>query len=417
MAAHRDTETAHSPSTSFSESIGLVVTMQFAPIRRLDDNALAGAELQLRGPAGSALDSADALRRAAHLMQQRPQFDLHKTTLANTAPARTLAEHLPLILTVDAQSRRALDDSDRERTSTMLERVVVTVDASAVLADPHQAMAAIASARTGGKLIALDGVGDHPHATTLLPLIEPDIVITAADLLTETGHDVGTTTHALAAYAERSHAVIVAEGVDTEATRLAAITIGATYGTGQLFPAVEDPAELLDERVVPMPADPVWTTPTTDSSTPYAIASAHATARRGTKKLLIQMSKSLEAHAAASGSSMIALGTFQRAQHFTPTTSARWHHLAETIGFAGVYGVGLPALVDGNVRHAPLDPGDPLVQEWTVITLGPHHAALLSARDRHDNGPDLDRTFDFVQTFDRATVTQAARAILRRYPH
>ncbi|WP_156516360.1 EAL domain-containing protein, partial [Rhodococcus sp. EPR-147] len=263
MAAHRDTETAHSPSTSFSESIGLVVTMQFAPIRRLDDNALAGAELQLRGPAGSALDSADALRRAAHLMQQRPQFDLHKTTLANTAPARTLAEHLPLILTVDAQSRRALDDSDRERTSTMLERVVVTVDASAVLADPHQAMAAIASARTGGKLIALDGVGDHPHATTLLPLIEPDIVITAADLLTETGHDVGTTTHALAAYAERSYAVIVAEGVDTEATRLAAITIGATYGTGQLFPAVEDPAELLDEPVVPMPADPVWTTPTT----------------------------------------------------------------------------------------------------------------------------------------------------------
>lgn len=342
---------------------------------------------------------------------------LHKTTLANTAPARTLAEHLPLILTLDAQSRRALDDSDRERTSTMLERVVVTVDASAVLADPHQAMAAVASARTGGKLIALDGVGDHPHATTLLPLIEPDIVITAADLLTETGHDVGTTTHALAAYAERSHAVIVAEGVDTEATRLAAITIGATYGTGQLLPAVEDPAELLDEPVVPMPADPVWTTPTTDSSTPYAIASAHATARRGTKKLLIQMSKSLEAHGAASGSSMIALGTFQRAQHFTPTTSARWHHRAETIGFAGVYGVGLPALVDGNVRHAPLDPGDPLVQEWTVITLGPHHAALLSARDRHDNGPDLDRTFDFVQTFDRATVTQAARAILRRYPH
>jgi hypothetical protein len=28
-----------------------------------------------------------------------------------------------------------------------------------------------------------------------------------------------------------------------------------------------------------------------------------------------------------------------------------------------------------------------------------------------------DRTFDFVQTFDRATVTQAARAILQRYPH
>ena len=28
----------------------------------------------------------------------------------------------------------------------------------------------------------------------------------------------------------------------------------------------------------------------------------------------------------------------------------------------------------------------------------------------------LERTFDFVQTYDRTTVTQAAHSILRRYP-
>ena len=44
-----------------------------------------------------------------------------------------------------------------------------------------------------------------------------------------------------------------------------------------------------------------------------------------------------------------------------------------------------------------------------------HFAALLSARDQHDAGPDLERTFEFVQTYDRMTVTQAVHSILARF--
>lgn len=112
---------------------------------------------------------------------------------------------------------------------------------------------------------------------------------------------------------------------------------------------------------------------------------------------------------------MNVVGTFQHAQHFTPATSRRWHALADATGYAGVYGVGLSVILDGNVQHAPLDPDDDLVNEWTVATLGPHFAALIAARDLHDNGPDLQRTFDFVQSFDRVTVTQAIVSILRRF--
>lgn len=414
-----DTATAHVPprSTPFSETTGLDIHMHFAPIRRLDDNALAGAELQLRGPAESALESAHALRRAAQLMQQRAEFDQQKAAMMHTAAARTVAEHLPLLVTLDSRSETALD-TDIDGVAASLQRIIVTIDASVVLADPHRALAAVDTARSTGRLIALDGVGTDTHAATLLTLVEPDIVITAPQFLDpETHRDIGATTQALAAYIERSHAVVVAEGIDTHAARLAAITIGATYGLGDLFPPVDNPTDLLGEPVVPMPQSPVWTTPTPPSDTPYRIASALGTPRRGTKRLLIQMSKTLEAQAVTSGSSMIALGTFQRAAHFTDTTAARWRHLADTVGFAGVYGVGLSSMLDGNVRHAPLDPNDALVDEWTVITLGPHHAALLSAHDRHDNGPDLERTFDFVQTFDRTTVTQAARAIMHRYTH
>jgi EAL domain-containing protein (putative c-di-GMP-specific phosphodiesterase class I) len=403
-------------STPFSELLGLDVSMHFAPIRRLDNGALAGAELQLAGPKNSALSSATALRRAAQLMAQRSEFDHHKQVMARTESARAVADRLPLLVTLDSQSRSLIDTPEYVDGAGALERMVVTIDAQSVLSDPHHALAAAAAARAGGRLIALDAVGVDVHAATLLSLVEPDIVVTAAEFLSGEGQfDVGAGVHAVSAYLERSSAVIVAEGIDNEAARLSAITIGATYGLGQLFPPVDDPADLLSEEIVAMPDTPVWTAPTPEGGTPYAIASGHGTPRRGTKRLLIQMSKALESQAAAAGASMIALGTFQRAEHFTATTAMRWRHLADTIGFAGIYSVGLSSTLDGNIRHAPLDAADALVDEWNVVTLGPHHAALLSARDRHDNGPDLERTFDFVQTYDRSTVVHAARAIMHRY--
>lgn len=404
-------------TTIFSDAIGLEVSMQFAPIRRLDDNALSGAELQLRGPSDSSLRSASALRRAAHLMRQRPEFDHHKISMACTALARSVADLLPLVVTVDSASRSALRTLDNEDAEASLQRIVVTVDSATILADPHRCLSEIRAARANRRLVALDGVGRDRRSATLLSLIEPDIIITSREMLTEeASFEVGAIVHALNAYVERTHAVILAEGVDTESARLAAITIGATYGTGALYPAVDDPSSLLSEPVVAMPDEPVWSNTFPSDGTPYALVSAHGQIRRGTKRLLIQLSKALEVQARASSSSMLVLGTFQQAAHFTTATSSRWRHLAEAVGFAGVYGVGLSVMLDGNVRHAPLDPDDDLVNEWTVVTLGPHHAALLSARDLHDNGPDLERTFDFVQTYDRAAVTQAAHAILRRYP-
>lgn len=396
------------PTTVF----GVEVTMQYAPVRRLDDNALAGVELQPRGPRGTALSSPESLRRTAALMDQRAELDKHTQRVADSSHIRNLAAHLTVLVAIDAHSTLL----DPDHLVTRRAEVVVTVDSEHVLRDPHRALSRMANARRSGHLIALSGIGRHGHPATLLSLVEPDIVITAADLLTDgCTVAVGDTAHALNAYTERTHAVIVAEGVDDPSARLTALTLGATFGIGELYPPLDEPTALLSEAVVPMPLDPVWTTPDAQEQTPYAIASSRTAPRRGTKRLLVQMSKALEKQAESTGTSMLALGTFQDARHFTPATGARWRRLADAIGFAGVYGVGLHAVLDGNIRHAPLDPDDALVDEWTVIVLGPHHAAMLSARDLHDNGPDLDRTFDFVQTYDRTTVVQATHTVLRRY--
>ena len=52
--------------------------------------------------------------------------------------------------------------------------------------------------------------------------------------------------------------------------------------------------------------------------------------------------------------------------------------------------------------------------EWDVVVLSPHFSAALLARDLGDDGPDLDRTFEYALTYDRDTVVRAAHALLSR---
>jgi DICT domain-containing protein len=61
-----------------------------------------------------------------------------------------------------------------------------------------------------------------------------------------------------------------------------------------------------------------------------------------------------------------------------------------------------------------LSDDDPLAREWTVVVLAAHESAALIARDLGDEGPDGDRQFAFVVTYDRATVTAAAQSLVGR---
>ncbi|MFD0925410.1 EAL domain-containing protein [Williamsia deligens] len=384
--------------------------MQFAPIRRLRDRVLAGIELQVRGPRGSALGTAEALRHAARLMQQEMALDRHKFAFARSDRAQTAAARLPLLVSVD------LDSVDLDAVEVGSERLAISIRPDEVLHSPHRTMTKVTAARRAGHTICVDGLGVSEYAITLLALIEPDIIITGPELLSSTTEpDKARLAHALAAHVERSHAVVIAEGVDNDERLMAAQTIGATYGMGALFAPVDDPAKVVLDDLEPLPDVPVWATPDPGLSTPYLIGTAAHQPRRGSKRLLIEMSKSLEAQASAAGTAVVVLGTFQHARHFTALTADRWRELSGRAGLAGVYGVGLANMIDGNVQHAPLEPDDPLVDEWNVAVLGPHFCALLSARDLHVEADDLERTFDFVQSYDRVTVTQAVHSILTRF--
>ncbi|MGW5521972.1 DICT sensory domain-containing protein [Gordonia sp. NPDC003950] len=389
----------------------LELHMQFAPVCRLSDGAVAAVELTLRGPTGTRVGTSRALRRAARLMDQHRVLDNRKREFAASPQAQSLAKILPLLVHLDLELVDGLDDD----TLDVLERHVMVVLPDAVERSPQRTLARVARARSKGRVICVDGLTTSDQAATLLSLIEPDIIVTGPELLAaDANPDGARIAHTLAAHIERTHAVVVADGVDDEAKRITAMTMGASYGTGSLYPAVESPSVFGTATIVPLPDLPVWSTPAPDGATPYAIASALHVPRRGSKRLLIEMSKALEEQAAAGGAAIV-LGTFQHARHFTDRTAARWRSMSMRTGLAGVYGVDLVDIRDGNVHRAPLAPDDDLVEEWNVAVLGPHFAALLSARDQHCGSADLDRTFDFVQSYDRVTVTQAVHSILQRF--
>ena len=114
------------------------------------------------------------------------------------------------------------------------------------------------------------------------------------------------------------------------------------------------------------------------------------------------------------GETAVVAATFQEGRHFTPSTTQRYRDLVERTGFVCALGEGLPVEPLPGLRGADLRPDDVVRGEWDVVVLGPHFSAALLARDLGDDGPDLERTFEYALTYDRATVVRAAHALLSR---
>ncbi|MCZ1070903.1 MULTISPECIES: EAL domain-containing protein [Rhodococcus] len=387
---------------------GLQVTPFYAPVRRLDSGALAAVEVQLRGPADGPLATAEALRAAARTMSEKRHLDRLKWSVAQSRPVRTV----PALVAMDIESVETLDVPDAEG----LRHDVVVITEESLIADPSRTLRAVADARRRGKVVAVDDVGSRPQSLALLPLVEPDVIVLAPRLSAHRADDAtARTAHAVAAQVERTGALVIADGVDTELCRRRALALGATYGLGALYPAVDTPEQLAGDRVDPFPPIPVRGAPSAETSTPFAIASDGRRPVHSVKRLLVAMSTSLENQAGAAGPETIVLGTFQYARNFGERTRARWQYLADRVAYAGVYGVGLGPCAEARIHHASLDPDDPLVEEWNVVVLGPYFACVLSAVDRHRGTDDLDREFDYVVSYDRGTVVRCARSILDRF--
>lgn len=103
--------------------------------------------------------------------------------------------------------------------------------------------------------------------------------------------------------------------------------------------------------------------------------------RLRSRKMMIDLSYAIEAHAEMSGKGTILLATFQRLSLFRPHIT-RYIRIATQIRQVFVLGVAdteLPAMNGVNVITIEAD--WPLVQEWCVIARGPSCCVALQSRD------------------------------------
>ena len=420
MILRRGADTSHVSAIQTKVSLDTLlrdggVYCVYQPFVDVDTGTVVAFEALLRAPAESGwrnpMELLDAAREAGRLA------DLERASLrASLADAARLSEGRPVTLFVNLEPSTLT-----QRTDLVLEalaaradhvQVVVEITERALAADLAGVLAGAERLRAAGCAIALDDVGVHPESLAFIPLLRPEVVKLDLKLL-RTVKDAATVTvaGAVRAYAEQAGAEVVAEGIETAEDLTRALVLGATLGQGWLWSRGErrfPPATFRPERFRARPIGAALNT------TPYELIGASRRVRYAPKHLLVPVSKTLELMALQEPVPPILLGAFEHARFFRPSTHRRYTDLAARLPFVAAFGVDMPAEPAPGVRGAALAVQDPMATEWTVVVLGAHTSAALMARDLGDDGPDPERQFEFVVSYDRGLVTAAAHSMIGR---
>ena len=390
------------------------VRCEYQPIVELAHGKVQAYEALARGPAGSPIERPDRLFAAARERNLLAELDWRCRAVAVVGALEAgLRPPAALFVNVEPETIAAVRPTELaalfERASVEL-RVVLEITERALTHDPATLFAAVASARHAGFGIALDDVGADPASLALMPFLEPDVIKLDLRLVQQrTSAEIAEIVNAVAAQSERTGAVVLAEGIETDEHRLRAISMGATLGQGWLFgrPGSIGAVEVVEEL-------PLLTFDHDTHRTPFDVVEPYGRMRLASKGLLLPMSVHLERQALRAAEPPVLLAAFQDAVHFTPATAERYRDLASHCSFVAAFASDLgPSPVEG-VRGESLDPADPLRGEWVVTVVGPHFAGALVARDLGDETDDLDRRFECVVTHDRGVVVTVARALMAR---
>jgi EAL domain-containing protein (putative c-di-GMP-specific phosphodiesterase class I) len=281
-----------------------------------------------------------------------------------------------------------------------------------LLAHPRALLEKVAAIRADGIAVAVDDVGAHPDSLAVLDILDPDIIkLDMTTIQNSAQRDKANTLTGVLAHHERTGALIIAEGVETDEDLEQALAMGAGLAQGYRFGqgAPLDRQQRATGRPPPVHAErrPCGSAHSAeDDRVPLRVAG---------KDIVAEFSRHIEEQARHSIDRPMVLAALQRAQDFSNESQELYQDLAATSPLVVVLGRDVPADLGGGVRGVELQPGDPLCGEWIVVTLGADTCRALVARElagpaRHDS----DRRFEFLITSDRALVTKAARGLLTR---
>jgi EAL domain-containing protein (putative c-di-GMP-specific phosphodiesterase class I) len=383
----------------------------FQPIVDLRSGTVVGYEALTRGPAGSPLITATSLVMAAYQSDRVVEFDwaarasaCRAALAADLDPGTLLFLNIePLALDSECPAGLRGDiDAAFDRFSVILEVTERSLDR-----DPASLLNGVDRQRPTVAGLAVDDVGSRTVALAMMPVLSADVL--KLDLSVIRG---GVSPHAMevvdASYeeAERTGAVILAEGTESEAQAEHAARLGARLGQGYLF-GEPQPLDSHGARVNRLGSG-IGVDQVADVATPI-----DALAGRVISRTDAEMVAALGRQIVHGGVELMepALVLMLVPQADDVTAEDR-HKLSELAGrgvMTAVLGPGVPDEPAPGVRGgSPSD--DQLDAEWAVIALGPNAAGAVLAREV----PSVEGEFEFGVTHDRGRVIAAARTLLRR---
>jgi len=389
----------------------------YQPIVELDSGRVVAYEALARGPQGP-LHTPDALFAAARSAGRLAELDaLCRSAALRGAVAAGLGAPLTVFVNVEPQVLESAPLEELLAIATSAPtglRVVVEITERALATRPADLLRAVERVREVGWGIALDDVGAESMSLAFMPLLRPDVVKLDLRLVQQRpGPAVAEIMNAVNGYAERTGAVVLAEGIEDEAHLAMAHALGASLGQGWQF-GRPGPTAMSGRSVGTLQLPATGPLGGDAETSPFSCLPAGTKLRTAPKALLIELSKHLERQAMRLGETCVVAATFQEARHFTPATALRYRDLVERTGFVAALGEDLPVEPLPGVRGAHLAPHDPVRGEWDVVVLSPHFSAALLARDLGDGGPDLQRRYEYALTYDRRTVERAGVSLVAR---
>jgi diguanylate cyclase (GGDEF)-like protein/PAS domain S-box-containing protein len=389
----------------------------YQPIVELGTGAVVAYEALARGPQGP-LHTPDALFAAARSAGRLAELDaLCRSAALRGAVAAELGPPLTVFVNVEPEVLESAPLDELLAIATTAPdglRVVVEITERALATRPADLLRAIERVREVGWGIALDDVGAESMSLAFMPLLRPDVVKLDLRLVQQRpGPAVAEIMNAVNGHAERTGALILAEGIEDEAHLAMAHALGASLGQGWHFG--RPGATAVADRPVGQLVLPTSGVLGGDAETsPFSLLPEGTQLRTAPKALLIELSKHLERQAMRLGETCVVAATFQESRHFTPATALRYRDLVARTGFVCALGADLPVEPLPGVRGAHLAAADPVRGEWDVVVLSPHFSAALLARDLGDGGPDLERRYEYALTYERRTVEQAGVSLVAR---
>jgi len=383
----------------------------FQPIVSVESGAVVGHEGLIRGPAGSILESPDALIKEAYRENRVVEFDwIARASASHAALAASLGPDDLLFLNIEPVALATpcppdlwpeIDEAfDRFR-------VVLEVTERSLDHDPRTLFQGIDRQRPTCYGLAMDDVGADIRTMSMLPVVRPDIIkLDLKVLQTSPGPKAMKVLHFAYEEVERTGATILAEGVETQRHHEVVRALGAPLAQGWLYGKPTDHPTPAHEHGAHM--SHLAELALEDVRTPFEVLGRRKISR-ASADILLALAREVFSHGLHLLPPAIVVMLVPGPELLTPRALSVLSKLTRRGIVTGVIGAGVPPEpapgVRGSWEHDPA-----LDSEYAVIAVSPSTAVAVLAR----RTPGTRSDFEFGVIHDRQRIVCAARCLLRK---